>query len=632
MAPLSKELVETTTSLAEPTASPAPPPARTPGAHLRSDALSLEIPVKVHGSKVTQVVREITPHTEPFEEQTTTMIVFPQGGVLKMSTAVSSGQMLVVTNLRSKQDAICRIVKVRTFSNAQAYVEVEFTNRQAGYWGVYFPSDGPVNPKAASPQPASQPAQQPQPSKPAVIEKPLAPASSVPVHHAASDVKAPASKPAAPAPAASVPPSAPKPKPKPETVFAQIGSHEEVQPAAAAMVRSPHPGAESHLTPAPASVPPSVSIEDLRGDRRSSAESLPLHSSAAHPFGAPLEPAPRESSASSFGTFSGAGILGNALSQAHSASDEFQPSHFDSASREPASGSGRNWLLIAAAAVLFVTAGGGFIYYRNFRVLPARGIASTPALAPATPPAVTASSQPVSAPPSSSLAAAPPANSPIVNFPSASAKGASAAEPPKPSMVVRARPIEPPAAAKSNKLPPAASAPADRVAKVESAQPKLAAPQVASNTFQGVKLDAHPRSRASSANASAAAPDVPAASATGSGALTGFLSSANAAPPAPEVAPSAPVRAGGLVKEPRLVSRVMPIYPIGARSASIEGDVVISISIGKDGKVTDAKVVSGPSLLRAAALDAVRHWKYQPSTLDGEPIVSQTQVTVGFHL
>src|ERR1700683_2762889 len=158
MAPLTKDTSEVTNSAGEAGNSNRGTPAKaSPAGHLRSDAVSLEIPVKVHGSRVTEVVREITPHTEPFEEQTRTMIVFPQGAVIRMSTSVNVGQMLVVTNLKSRQDAICRVVKVRTFSNLQGYVEVEFTHKQPGYWSVYFPSEGPAivnkpaQPTAAAP-------------------------------------------------------------------------------------------------------------------------------------------------------------------------------------------------------------------------------------------------------------------------------------------------------------------------------------------------------------------------------------------------------------------------------------------------------------------------------------------------
>ncbi len=108
---------------------------------MHSEAVSLEIPIKVHGSRVTEVVLGTTPHTEPFEEQSTTMIVFAQGGVLKMSTPVTSGQMMVLTNLKTRQDVICRVLKVRNNPNLQSYVEIEFTHPQPGYWGVFFPSD-----------------------------------------------------------------------------------------------------------------------------------------------------------------------------------------------------------------------------------------------------------------------------------------------------------------------------------------------------------------------------------------------------------------------------------------------------------------------------------------------------------
>ncbi len=144
MAPLSKDTVAVANPSGESTVSKASIPAKSASGHLRADAVSFEVPVKVHGSRVTEAVRGATPHTDPFEEETATMIVFPQGGVVRMSTSVSVGQMLVLTNLKSRQDAICRVVKVRTFSKLQGYVEVEFTHAQPGYWGVHFPSDGPA--------------------------------------------------------------------------------------------------------------------------------------------------------------------------------------------------------------------------------------------------------------------------------------------------------------------------------------------------------------------------------------------------------------------------------------------------------------------------------------------------------
>src|SRR5580698_9719477 len=133
-----KDTLEVAGSSAGSSAAPAGDHAKPESPGLRADAVSLEVPVKVHGSRVAEVVRGITSHTEPFEEQTTSMIVFPQGGVLRMSAPVTAGQMMVVTNLKSGHDAICRIVKVRAYAPSQSYVEIEFTNRQQGYWGVQF--------------------------------------------------------------------------------------------------------------------------------------------------------------------------------------------------------------------------------------------------------------------------------------------------------------------------------------------------------------------------------------------------------------------------------------------------------------------------------------------------------------
>jgi protein TonB len=49
------------------------------------------------------------------------------------------------------------------------------------------------------------------------------------------------------------------------------------------------------------------------------------------------------------------------------------------------------------------------------------------------------------------------------------------------------------------------------------------------------------------------------------------------------------------------------------------------------GKVASMKVVSGPPMLRQAALDALRQWRYEPSMLNGEPVSVQMIVTIQFH-
>jgi TonB family protein len=86
------------------------------------------------------------------------------------------------------------------------------------------------------------------------------------------------------------------------------------------------------------------------------------------------------------------------------------------------------------------------------------------------------------------------------------------------------------------------------------------------------------------------------------------------------------------IKEPRLISSETPTYPAAARQTHTEGDIVVDIAIDQTGKVADAQVVSGPQILRQAALDALRHWRYEPSTLDGQPVPSKLSVRIKFRL
>ncbi|HSE47798.1 MAG TPA: TonB family protein [Terriglobales bacterium] len=90
---------------------------------------------------------------------------------------------------------------------------------------------------------------------------------------------------------------------------------------------------------------------------------------------------------------------------------------------------------------------------------------------------------------------------------------------------------------------------------------------------------------------------------------------------APKVSQSTPAQ---------VVTQVMPKYPDMARTMKASGSVQLEASIGKDGSVKGVKVLSGHTLLRDAAAQAVRQWKYKPATLNGEPVESTVQVTVKF--
>ena len=567
---------------------------------MRADAVSLEVPVKVHGSRLAEVVRGITPHTEPFEEQTTSMIVFPQGGVLRMSTPVTAGQMMVVTNLKSGHDAICRVVKVRAYGPSQSYVEIEFTNRQQGYWGVQFAGEEVEPARAFAPLPPPPPsaisttvrveASNAIESSPKIM--PPAPTSVAPVPPAAAKRPEPPPVFSVPVKPVAPPLSARNTQPhKAESSFVGIGEQEEVQPAASTTSFKTKP----ERTVAPAA---SLSIAELRGDGLLAA---PISTSLGS--GIPgemtdlsadleettatqqLEPVPATA------VFTPVAQPASAQKVFGARFDALTPAVADQANEAPSSGT--RWFLIATGvAALLVAAVGGAFYLHLL-------------------PGVKSSARPESAPPAMSLPAtysnssagpAPAAQS----TPQTAASAASSAGAPG----IAVRTTEPVIA---NRAQPVAGA----NQKQEKTLPDMSA-----------ALAAHPVSAKHTASDDAgSAPSVEGGESS-AGELQQMSSAANIAPPPP---PPVRIKVGGDVKSPVLISSVMPIYPSMAKSSGIAGNVVLQASISPAGIVVATKVLSGPPVLRQAAVDAVRRWKYHPAMLNGDPVAVDITVTMAFH-
>ncbi|MCS7314579.1 MAG: TonB family protein [Bryobacterales bacterium] len=94
----------------------------------------------------------------------------------------------------------------------------------------------------------------------------------------------------------------------------------------------------------------------------------------------------------------------------------------------------------------------------------------------------------------------------------------------------------------------------------------------------------------------------------------------------------AALRVGGQVQEARLIRRREPVYPALARQARIQGVVRLEAVIGPDGRVEKVQAISGPPLLRQAAVDAVKEWVYEPGRLNGRPVSVTTQIEINFTL
>lgn len=100
--------------------------------------------------------------------------------------------------------------------------------------------------------------------------------------------------------------------------------------------------------------------------------------------------------------------------------------------------------------------------------------------------------------------------------------------------------------------------------------------------------------------------------------------------PAVKVVPSRPFAISSGVATGMLISQTPPIYPSIAKAARVSGTVVLHASIATNGAIKDLQVVSGPAMLRQAAVDAVRTWRYKPYKLSNEPVEVQTTISVVF--
>src|SRR6266849_1958369 len=118
-----------------------PRPASTstlPGdAAIKQQPVALEVPVTINGARAV----EGSDKREPFSESTKTVLIFGNGAVIRLSSCVAPGQLLFLTNEKTKKEVVCQVVKSKNYRNVSGYVELEFTESVVGFWGMRFPSD-----------------------------------------------------------------------------------------------------------------------------------------------------------------------------------------------------------------------------------------------------------------------------------------------------------------------------------------------------------------------------------------------------------------------------------------------------------------------------------------------------------
>ena len=118
------------------------------------------------------------------------------------------------------------------------------------------------------------------------------------------------------------------------------------------------------------------------------------------------------------------------------------------------------------------------------------------------------------------------------------------------------------------------------------------------------------------------------------GVIGGIVSSSSSMAAVPKLVPVTPqrVRISQGVTRGLLIHRVEPVYPVLAKAARVQGEVLLSAIIDGNGEIQNLQLVSGHPMLVQAAMAAVKQWRYKPYLLNGQPVEVETTINVSFVL
>jgi TonB family protein len=133
-----------------------------------------EVPVLATGARPGESGRQ----RELFTEEASTVLVFENGGVIRLSAAVTVGQLLFLTNKGTNHEVVAQVMRKRDFRPTSCYAEVEFSEPSPGFWGIEFPEMPELSPANAQQKEAAELVQ----AAEAIAGEPSAPARAPSAH------------------------------------------------------------------------------------------------------------------------------------------------------------------------------------------------------------------------------------------------------------------------------------------------------------------------------------------------------------------------------------------------------------------------------------------------------------------
>ena len=540
-----------------------------PQRSMRANPVALEVPVSVAGARpmASNDKREL------FTEDTATVLVFKDGAVIQLSAAVAVGQLLFLTEKRSKKEVVCQVVHKRSHRPTSCFVELEFTEPEENFWGVSFPAqeDGGRVPPAAEAVEAEEITEDDR-------SEPLAAPKSEDVAQLKDEVAALK---------AQLQELRGKQGPDDKEAVARRLAEAEAAARSAAETEARQKAEEEARKKAERGSAPTTEIEAKQWAEGSVAPAtigmkLPIMG-VGEP--APAAPAP--------------GMPQEAVPTAKEEIDPLEdllpkpaldfsraPKHVDpndpfNIYRPEREGVGKQELVVGAVVLAVVLVAGVGAWYKNLLPFLHRAPKENVAVNTAD------TANPVG----------PTSGTNSASSGATTTNGGSAQ--PAAMSATPTRPTTPPVIGPV--VSPGVESPAERAALAEKGAMRVVTP-----------TKTHPGK----------------ATAEKSGKNHGKAQTSGESAPVP-VAPEVSVSNQPILPA-KLLKAVQPIYPPDAMRNYITGDVRIEAEVDKQGRIGAMKILLGPKQFRQVAMDALRQYEYAPATQGGKPVASKVTVTIKF--